>query len=589
MRAVLLAAVWLCLVLAVGARAQNAQAPSRPGGVVGTPTPGQPGLPPRDTAQKPQTGTAKIRGRVLAAVTNAPLRRVQLSLASPDMPQGRITTTDAEGRYEFRNLPASRFSLSASKPGYVSLQYGQRRPYEAGTPVALREGETITSIDFALPRGAVITGRLLDEFGEPMARAEVEAQRSLYTPDGQRRFSTTASDTTDDRGEFRLYGLMPGEYVVRGSVRTFQPFEPINPDDLPQGYPGTFYPGTLNVAEAVPVTLGIGEEANVQFGLIAARLLRISGTIRDSQGRPLYPAQVGVMPPLGPGMIFFSSGPSFVSTNPDGSFTIRDVAPGEYIVEVRPQPAGGRPSVSESASMPITVAAADVAGLTITTSRGAVVSGKVVWEGTSPRMGTGQSLNRPEVTASPADGGLPPSFFGVTDPDADGSIDDDGSFRLGGVAGRVLFDVSASPAWDVKSVMFEGRNITEVPFDVTGRPSIDGVQITLTDKLTTVSGHVTDSRGAAVTSYLVVILPAEERTSTIGWYRYIRSTRSDINGRFETRGMPPGRYVATAVESLESGRQFVPAVQAQLRKGAREFSLKEGESLTLDLRLTAAP
>jgi len=174
----------------------------------------------------------------------------------------------------------------------------------------------------------------------------------------------------------------------------------------------------------------------------------------------------------------------------------------------------------------------------------------------------------------------------VTDPEADGSLDADGNFRLGGLSGRVLFDVSTPPAWDVKSVMFEGRDITEVPLDVAGRPTVDGVQITLTDKLTTVAGQVTDSRGAAVMSYVVVILPAEDKTSTVGAYRYFRMTRPDINGRFETRGLPPGRYVAAAVDSLESGRQFVPAVQQQLRKGAREFSLKEGESLTLGLRLT---
>ena len=99
MRAVLLAAIGLCLVLAaVGARAQNAQAPSRPGGVVGAPTPGQPGLPTRDTAQKPQTGTAKIRGRVLAAVTNAPLRRVQMALQWSESPQFTARRDDRPGR-----------------------------------------------------------------------------------------------------------------------------------------------------------------------------------------------------------------------------------------------------------------------------------------------------------------------------------------------------------------------------------------------------------------------------------------------------------------------------------------------------------
>src|SRR5215207_376364 len=114
------------------------QAPSSGGQVrPGTATPGAqvPGLPPpRDTRGAPQTGTAKLRGRVLAQ-TATPLRRAQISVTSAEGQVRRTTTTDGDGRYEFIELPAGRYSVSATKAGFVTLQYGQRRPYEAGTPV----------------------------------------------------------------------------------------------------------------------------------------------------------------------------------------------------------------------------------------------------------------------------------------------------------------------------------------------------------------------------------------------------------------------------------------------------------------------
>ena len=124
----------------------------------------------RDTAQRPQTGTAKIRGRVMAAVGSTPLRRTQISLTATDNPQlRRSTTTDGDGRYELVDLPAGRYQMTVTKAGYVTMQYGQRRPFEPGTPISVRDGETVSSIDFALPKGAVITVRLTDEFGEPVA------------------------------------------------------------------------------------------------------------------------------------------------------------------------------------------------------------------------------------------------------------------------------------------------------------------------------------------------------------------------------------------------------------------------------------
>ena len=278
-----LVAAIVLLVLPPATSGQGAPTPGAP--LPGLPSGVQrPGLPPRDNAQSPQVGTGRIRGRVLAAGTNAPLRRVQMQLNWAESPQSsRLVNTDSDGRYEFVDLPAGTFSLRATKPGYVGLQYGQRRPYESGTPIALAAGQTISSVDFALPRGSVIAGRITDEFGEVMPKVPVQVQRFQYAADGQRRLVVSGRGTTDDRGEFRIYELMPGEYVVNANALT----NAVVASDavalpLGDGYPPTFYPGTPNVNQAQVITLGVGEEVSIQISLTAVRLSRVSGTVRDS-------------------------------------------------------------------------------------------------------------------------------------------------------------------------------------------------------------------------------------------------------------------------------------------------------------------
>lgn len=586
MRRSLVPLVAVCSVLLspfLSAQAPGAQGVPPPGASVpGLPPPGVqrpgPSAPPRDSAQPAQpTGTGRLRGRVVASPAGTPLRRVQVTLTWSESSQyRRVQVTDAQGRYEFTELPAGRFSVSASKPGYVGLQYGQRRPYESGTSIVVNQGETLASIDFALPRGGVISGRISDEFGELMPQVQVSAQRFTYSSDGQRRLAGAGTATTDDRGEFRIYGLMPGEYVVQGSVRSTNVLfagPPPNPNDFADGYPPTFYPGTPSAAAAQRISLGIGEEINVQFSLTSARLARITGTVRDSEGRAAYPAEV-IMQPRAPMDIASVSSINYSMTGADGSFAFANVAPGEYLVHVRPMPTG-REAAGEAGTVPVTITGSDIANVRITTSRGAVVSGRVIWEGTASRINP-LPIGPPRVGATPAEqsGILAPGFG--ADPSADGAIADDGSFRLGGMAGRIFLSIPTPPSWTVRSVTLDGQDITDVPLDVTGRASIDDVRITLTDKLTSVAGSVSDSRGQAVTQYVVVLLPAEEKEPAVA-ARYMRTGRPDTNGRYEWRNIRPGRYVIAALESLEQGRQYAPEFQRELRRGAREFTVKEGD------------
>jgi hypothetical protein len=123
--------------------------------------------------------------------------------------------------------------------------------------------------------------------------------------------------------------------------------------------------------------------------------------------------------------------------------------------------------------------------------------------------------------------------------------------------------------------------------DLSGPDGVTGLTIVLTDKVTDVSGQVTDSRGQPLKDFLVVVQPGEPK-SDAAVTRYLRTARPEPDGRFRLRGLPPGDYFATAVESLEPGRHFVPDVQARLRDSARRFTVREGETIVLDLRLMPA-
>ena len=558
--------------------AAHGQAPQPPGGAVpGLPAGAQrPGLPPRDNAaQRPQTGTARIRGRVLAAAGNTALRRAQIRVTAADNPQlTRATTTDGDGRYEIVELPAGLYQMTVTKAGYVTMQYGQRRPFEPGTPISVSDGETVSSIDFALPKGAVIAIRLTDEFGEPVAGQQVQVQRFQWGADGQRRLTSAGGQPfsgTDDRGEIRIFGLMPGDYVIEARRGPTGGAGPSGGSDTAEGFANTFYPGTLSAAEAQPIAVGVGQELSIQFPLVASRLARIRGTAADSQGRPAAGATVVVVTTVGCGG-FSSSSTGRVA--PDGTFTVSGVAPGEHHLQFSLREGLD----TQSAAVPITVNG-DINGLAAVLGPGTTVTGRVVYEGAPPRLGQQGWPPLLRVAARESCGN---SFAGPSG----GDVDPDNNFKITGATGRAFFSVPGLPAtWTVKSVTLDGEDITDVALNFGDRRTVSDVRVTLTDKITQVNGFVTDAKGQTMSAYVVVIQPADQKEPAVA-ARIVRAVRPDTNGRFEVRSLRPGRYLATAIESMEQNRHYSPEFQKELRRGAREFTIREGETMTLDLRLT---
>ena len=549
---------------------------------------GRLGVPPRDDSQAAPTGNAKITGRVVAADTGSPIRRAQIRVTSGEARFNRVVTTDGDGRYELLNLPAGRYRLFVNRAGYVALEYGQARPFENGKPLDIAEGQAVEKVDFSLPRGSVITGRITDEFGDPMTDVQVQAMRYQFVNGERQLVNAGRVAQTDDLGQFRVFGLMPGDYVVRASLRLNQNPDTMNQPD-PVGYPGTYYPGVVDVTQAQSVTVTLGQElSSVAFPLVPARLSRVSGIVMGSDGRPLGGGMIMLRPRGSNGMgalrAAFGGGNQI---RPDGSFQLTGVPPGDYVLDVQQRPQNVRNlqeinlSLLEFASMPLTVSG-DIDNLTVVTTPGVTMSGRVVFPGQTAPQSNMQVVANPSAGAS-----SPVAMMMAARALGGGRVNQDGTFELRGLAGPRLIRVQGVPSgWALKSVTVEGNEVTDTPFEFKPGTSVSGVVITMTNRLTEVTGGVRDSRGQPVADYVLVAF-AEDTKLWGAQSRFVQTARPNQNGAFTIKGLPPGRYMAAVVAALENGMQNDPAVLEQLRIGAQNFSLTEGQ--TLNLNLTMGP
>ena len=566
----------------VGVLAQGGGGGQGPGGLGGAQGPrGQArATPARVDAPR---GTAAIRGQVVSADNGSPIRRAQVRIASPETRESRLAATDAQGRFEIKELPAGRYTMTASKGGFVSLQYGQRRPSESGTPIELADGQTLDKLQIALPRGSVLGGRITDEFGEAVANASVIAMRYSYAAGGRRLTPAAGSnsrDTTDDQGHFRLFGLPPGEYFVSATLRTGGT-EAADPAGETSGYAATYYPGTPNIAEAGRVTLAVSQEnTTVSFGLIATKLVRVSGTVLSSDGAPATGSTVMLLPggtTAGRGAIMQQGGAGG-RTDRTGGFQLSNVAPGRYQVQAR---TGGRAAGGEGemARMDLVVGADDVTGLTMVTAPGGVVTGTIVSDSGEPFDFRAPQL---QVAARPLNVDVP----GIAGGGA-GRVGDDWSFELRGLTDTRLIRVNAPQGWVLKSVGLNGQDITDVPTEFPPGQAVAGVQVVLTKKVSALSGLVTDQHSKPLLDATVVVFPANEKLWAFQ-SRFIRAARPDQSGTYRMAGLPPAvDYLVVAMQGLEDGQAGDPEFLATIKDLAKKFTLGDGETKAVDVTLSA--
>ena len=172
----------------------------------------------RDREQTVPVGTGAIAGFVVAEGAGTPVRRARVNISGAAIRGGRSAMTTDEGRFSFTGLPAGRYTMTASKAGYVDITYGAKRAGRPGTPIELADGQKIDKAVLNLPKGGVVTGIVIDDNGEPSPGTTVRAFKFVMRT-GERTLQQSGQDTTDDRGMYRIYGLQPGDYIVNAVPR----------------------------------------------------------------------------------------------------------------------------------------------------------------------------------------------------------------------------------------------------------------------------------------------------------------------------------------------------------------------------------
>jgi protocatechuate 3,4-dioxygenase beta subunit len=526
--------------------------------------------PPRDNAQAPKpAGSATVRGHVVAADTGQPLRKAQVRIMSPEIRENRLASTDVDGKYEFKEVVPGRYTVSASKGSYVALQYGQLRPFEPGKPLEILATQTVEKVDFALPRGGIITGRVIDEFGEPLPDTMVAAQRYQNVNGLRRLVPAGRTAMTNDVGEFRIFAIPPGQYYLSASLRSMG----MGDTDDRSGYVATYFPGTTNIAEAQRVAVGLGQViSDMNMALMPARVSRVSGTAVDSQGRPMV-GFVLATPRGGDSMMMMFGPPG--SIKPDGSFVVGGLAPGRYLLQVR-----GPMGDGESAYADVTVSGDDIDGLRLVASRPSVVTGRVIVDPAAAQALPPSTLRlglQPVQMDMMMLGGMQP-----------GPVNDDLTFELKAQPGSFRVGlVGQMPGWAIRSVRYRGVDVTDSGLEFRPHEDVADLEVELTNRVTDVSGLVTDTRGQPLKEYSVVIFP-QDRDKWTPSSRYTRTARPDQDGRYKVSGLPPGEYRVIALDYVDSNEWNTPEFLDSVRSKATAFSVNEGESKSVDLRITNA-
>jgi protocatechuate 3,4-dioxygenase beta subunit len=466
-----------------------------------------------------------IRGVVMKArtVVQQPLQNARVELTDgPGTPL--IARTDAGGRFIFSGLAPGRYRLSVTRDGFVRQQFPNA--------IVIRPELNIRDIVFQLEPAATLAGWVQDEFGQPLGNALVEALRSSYDVRGHRTLVRAASAITDDRGEYRVFWLDPGEYVVYVTSQE-NAAQAHSPAVAP-----TYFPGVADPADAKPIRLDLGREAGgVDLRVRGAALQSVDGYISNAlTGRPAA-AVVTLTRPADVDGISRYQAMSAASGPQAGRFAIPDpLPPGSYIVRAKSVSNEDLQAVDRIVLRPVPVPGPPY-HLRLTLSAPLGITGRMIVE-----SGAAPDLRQTKVSLASVDAEMPsppPST-----PEADGQ------FQLNGVRpGSYVMDLAGLPEdVYVKAARYGGKDILEEPLTIASGEAPSSLQILLSTDGGWLRAAVFDRNDRSSAGAQVVLVPEMVRRHRREEYRI---STSDDTGAVDLRGIRPGRYKLFAWETLE--------------------------------------
>jgi protocatechuate 3,4-dioxygenase beta subunit len=521
------------------------------------------------TAAKEET--CRVSGLVLKMSDGSPLKNAMVQLyTEADREHTIATKTTADGRFALQNVPAGRYKLSVSRNGYVTTEYGQKKPSDPGAAFTLRAEESRQDLVFKLIPAAVISGRVFDEDGEPLQHAFVQASREAYN-EGRRTLSTRGSAQTDDLGQFRLFGLAPGKYYVSatewgwGQVRGDREFSATPKQEAERAHTKTYYPGSTDSAKASAISVGEGEEVpGVDIALKEVAVYRIRGKVFNQITRKAgKEAQVVVVPRGKRLEVDFGGGAEVKKA--DGSFEIANVVPGSYVLIAYWYDEGKTYAAQEN----VDIAESDLEGIALTIGGGATIPGRVRWEGRPSLEGDElQVFLQPELmrywvgTSARVQANQQFTLKDVNE----------GEFRVG--ASGISKDCY------LKEIQYGDTRAKDDTITVSkggGAP----LEITISSRGARVQGAVVNQDGLPAAGVWVVAVPDESRRSNS---RLFKSQTTDQYGKYDLHGLVPGSYKIFAWAEIEQGEWEDPEFLRPQESKGEAVELQDEGVKTVNLK-----
>src|SRR5688572_626012 len=515
------------------------------------------------------------------------MANLQSQLASLSGKTPPTTTTDRDGVFTFKDIAAGSYTVRVQKEGFFGKPEGGVYQPTAAIDVRVLPKETANA-NLSMPPGAIIGGRIYDANGQVMSNANVQIFTVAYAF-GHAVLAPLVSKVTDDRGEYRLFWVPPGDYYLAVTPRPPAPTPGVPASTLTVK---TFYPGVTDIALARMVSIRGGEDmGGMDIGIRTARAFKVSGQI-SSLLPPPAPPQLGAPGVNGAVLMLLNRDPAApddggtraAGTVPllptTGQFELANVLPGAYELFARVSD----PSVASAGAPPFAWGRArfevrdnDVSNITIT------VPPSVEVRGTAAANGAAKIPSSTRVTLLPADVTVKHPAYqlvftrsGLVAPDGTFSVPAvlEGHYRIASVAGM-------GPDLYLADVRQGAMSVFDSGFTVSGR-SNDPIQVVVASGAGTVAGVVQEAPLKGVSGANVALVPEASRRQNLALYF---AATSDANGRFVIRGVPPGDYKLFAWESIRPFAYQNAAFLAKHEDRGRIVHITQGGTVNAELNV----
>ena len=515
-----------------------------------------------------------VSGRVVTAIEGTPIKSSRVALIPErkgDDSLVYITLSDNNGQFIIKDVPAGRYRFLASRTGYVD-QYYQSSRDDTGAVLSLHAGQEVKDVLFRMTLAGVITGRVNDADGDPMALIQVlalhrptdeELEDQAQTPWRARELQPSALAQTDDRGQYRLFGLKPGEYYIK-AIDQYDPVYPMaNQSEiemrqaLGSQYAPVYYPGVTQLGQAEALNLGPGEESQADFVMRRIKTVDVSGRVIGADGKPASSFVYLEDLAAGEFAALYSA-----ETNIKGEFKIKGIAPGSYMLHAQQRSSD---DATYHASQKVDVASDNIDSITLAMGRGVHFAGRIELSG----KGMVQ-LDRIFLNLISSDDQSPEAWTSVK---KDGTFDfldvPDGTYALS-VHGL-------DQTWYVKSARLGADDLLDKGLQVEKGQAGAAIQIVISNSGAELTGSVVQEDKPVIGARVRITPEPPTRYNRI----LSRTTNTDQAGRFVFSGIAPGQYL---VKAKVSG-----SAQENLSSEPKTFELSEHDHRSIDLTIPAPP